>query len=45
MLIKNFSIELIKTVAKLCRQNMHRDIMPDFLLHEKTIEDPDINPD
>ena len=41
MIIKNFSEEYIKPIAKLCRQNMHRDIMPDFLLREKTIGDPD----
>lgn len=41
MIIKTFSEDLIKPVAKLCRQNMRRDIMPDFLLHEKTVEDPD----
>jgi GNAT superfamily N-acetyltransferase len=41
MIIKSFSEEYIKPIAKLCRQNMHRDIMPDFLLREKTIGDPD----
>jgi len=41
MIIKNFSEEYIKPVAKLCRQNMPRDIMPDFLLQEKTFGDPD----
>jgi N-acetylglutamate synthase-like GNAT family acetyltransferase len=41
MIIKTFNEDLIKPVAKLCRQNMHRDIMPDFLLREKTLGDPD----
>jgi N-acetylglutamate synthase-like GNAT family acetyltransferase len=41
MIIKTFTENLLKPVAKLCRQNMHRDIMPDFLLQEKTLGDPD----
>jgi len=45
MIIKNFSQEYLKPVAKLCRQNMHRDIMPDFLLQEKTFGDPDYDPE
>jgi mycothiol synthase len=45
MIIKNFSEEYIKPVAKLCRQNMSRDIMPDFLLREKTFGDPDYDPE
>lgn len=45
MIIKNFSQEYLKSVAKLCRQNMHRDIMPDFLLNEKTLGDPDYDPE
>ncbi len=45
MLIKKFNELLLKPVAKLCRQNMEFDIMPDFLLKEKTFEDPDYNED
>jgi GNAT superfamily N-acetyltransferase len=45
MLIKNFSEEFLQSVAKLCRQNMVYDIMPDFLLREKTFEDIDYNPE
>ena len=45
MIIKNFSQEYLKPAAKLCRRNMHRDIMPDFLLKEKTFGDPDYNPE
>ncbi len=45
MIIENFSEEYLKPVAKLCRQNMYRDIMPDFLLKEKTLSDPDYNPE
>ncbi len=45
MIIKNFSQDLLKPVAKLCRQNMLRDIMPDFLLSEKTFQDPDYDPE
>ncbi|MCX6149468.1 MAG: GNAT family N-acetyltransferase [Ignavibacteriales bacterium] len=44
MIIKRFSEDLLPAVAKLCRQNMNLDIMPDFLLKEKTFEDPDFNP-
>lgn len=45
MIIKNFSQELLMPVAKLCRLNMQRDIMPDFLLSEKTFQDPDYDPE
>lgn len=45
MIIKNFSQEHLKPVAKLCRQNMYRDIMPDFLLQEKTFGDQDYDPE
>ena len=45
MVIRNFSKDFIKPIAKLCRQNMQRDIMPDFLLHEKTFGDPDYKAD
>jgi mycothiol synthase len=45
MIIKNFSQEYLKPVAKLCRQSMHRDIMPDFLLEEKTFGDQDYDPE
>ncbi len=41
MKIVSFSEELLKPTAKLCRQNMELDIMPDFLLKEKTFEEPD----
>lgn len=44
-MIKNFSEKYLKPAAKLCRQNMEFDIMPDFLLKEKTFGDPDFNPD
>lgn len=45
MIIKNFSENYLRSAAKLCRQNMEFDIMPDFLLREKTFGDPDFNPD
>jgi mycothiol synthase len=45
MQIKKFSEDLLKPAAKLCRQNMTRDIMPDFLLREKTFGDPDYRDD
>lgn len=44
MFIKKFSEQLLPAVAKLCRQNMEFDIMPDFLLREKTFGDKDYNP-
>lgn len=44
MVIKEFSEELVSAAAKLCRQNMELDIMPDFLLREKTFGDKDYNP-
>lgn len=44
MIIKNFSEEYLPVTAKLCRLNMHLDIMPDFLLREKTFGEPDYNP-
>ncbi len=44
MQIVNFSEEFLKPTAKLCRQNMELDIMPDFLLKEKTFGDADYNP-
>jgi GNAT superfamily N-acetyltransferase len=43
MIYKYFTNEDIVPVAKLCRQTMPLDIMPDFLLKEKTIEDPDFD--
>ena len=45
MKVVKFSEELFKPVAKLCRQNMELDIMPDFLFREKTFDDPDYNPE
>lgn len=33
----------IPAVAKLCRQALEKDIMPDFLLAEKTVLDPDFD--
>ena len=45
MIVTHFSQEYLKPVAKLCRQNMDRDIMPDFLLNEKTFGDPDYDPE
>lgn len=45
MIVRNFNLELLKPVAKLCRQSMYRDIMPDFLLSEKTVQDSDYNPE
>ncbi len=44
MVIKEFSEELVSIAAKLCRQNMELDIMPDFLLREKTFGEKDYNP-
>jgi GNAT superfamily N-acetyltransferase len=41
MIIKKFSEEYLEAAAKLCRISMQFDIMPDFLLHEKTFGDPD----
>lgn len=45
MIIKQFSEDQIKPAAKLCRQNLENDIMPDFLLKEKTFGDPDFDPE
>jgi len=45
MEIKNFNSGLLKETAKLCRQNLVLDSMPDFLFEEKTLSDPDYNPD
>jgi hypothetical protein len=39
-----FTPELLPAVAKMLRSNMERDIMPDFLLNEKTVGDPDFAP-
>lgn len=41
MRIENFSEDLLRPVAKLCRRSMELDKMPDFLLKEKTFGDPD----
>jgi ribosomal protein S18 acetylase RimI-like enzyme len=43
ILIKPFSDEFFKPAAELCRMSMEYDIMPDFLLREKTFGDPDYN--
>jgi len=43
MIYKFFSNEDVVPIAKLCRQNMPLDIMPDFLLKEKTVDDPDFD--
>jgi mycothiol synthase len=45
MRVEQFSEELLKPVSKLLRQNLEFDIMPDFLLKEKTFSDPDFNPE
>jgi len=45
MNIKVFNEELLPSAAKLFRQNMLYDIMPDFLLKEKTVDDPDFDPE
>src|SRR3990172_11967053 len=45
MIIKNFTEEYLQPAAKLCRQNMDFDIMPDFLLKEKTFGDIDFRTD
>ncbi|MBA4250528.1 MAG: hypothetical protein C0425_04400 [Chlorobiaceae bacterium] len=45
MIIKNFTKDLLTPVAKLCRQSMELDIMPDFLLEEKIFHEPDYNPE
>lgn len=45
MNIVSFSEELLIPVAKLCRQNMPLDRIPDFLLREKTFGDSDYNPE
>jgi ribosomal protein S18 acetylase RimI-like enzyme len=44
MIIKKFSEQLLPAAAKLCRLNMEFDIMPDFLLREKTFGDKDYDP-
>ena len=44
MNIKEFSEEYIAETAKLCRQTLVNDIMPEFLLREKTVGDPDYDP-
>lgn len=45
MVIKEFTEQDISLTAKFCRENMHLDIMPDFLLKEKTIGDSDFRSD
>jgi GNAT superfamily N-acetyltransferase len=45
MLIKNFSEELFLETARMCRQNMELDRIPDFLFREKTFGDSDFNTD
>jgi len=45
MKIINFSEEYLKKTAKLCRQNLVYDVMPDHLLREKTFGDPDYRED
>ena len=45
MIIKNFTEKNLKETAKLCRQHMEFDVMPDFLLEEKTLGEPDFNQD
>lgn len=44
MIIKKFSEQDLKPVAKLCRLNMEYDTMPDFLLREKTFGDVRFDP-
>ncbi len=39
-----FTVEMLPAAAKMLRSNMERDIMPDFLLNEKTFGDPDFSP-
>ncbi len=41
MRVEKFSEDLLRPIAKLCRRSMELDKMPDFLLKEKTIGDPD----
>ncbi|NUM70916.1 MAG: GNAT family N-acetyltransferase [Ignavibacteriaceae bacterium] len=41
----SFTQDLLPAVAKMLRSNMERDIMPDFLLREKTFGDPDFAPE
>ncbi len=43
MVIKTFSEEYLEPAAKLCGISMEFDVMPDFLLQEKTFSDPDYN--
>ena len=45
MLIKVINAGLIRECAKLCRQAMPRDIMPDFLFREKVFDDIDFRSD
>ena len=45
MLIKEINTGGIKECAKLCRQAMPKDIMPDFLFREKVFDDPDYRQD
>lgn len=40
-----FTPDLLPAVAKMLRSNMENDIMPDFLLREKTLDDPDFTPE
>lgn len=42
--IREFSAGDLKETAKLCRQSMHLDIMPDYLLKEKTLGDKNFDP-
>jgi mycothiol synthase len=45
MNIVNYSKEYSKETAKICRQSLTCDIMPDYLFKEKTILDPDYRND
>ena len=44
MEIKIFRESELKAAAKLCRQNMDLDVMPDFLFREKVLTEADYNP-
>jgi len=45
MKIRKFSEDILSDTAKLCRLSMELDIMPDFLLREKTFGEQDYDPE
>jgi ribosomal protein S18 acetylase RimI-like enzyme len=45
MIIRNFNEDIFLETARMCRQNMELDRIPDFLFREKTFGDFNFNPE